>query len=59
MVALAGVRLAQGQSQRPVEEPMRIAVCMTTPPAAEDGLGLPISDMIQMISNRAALQGGL
>jgi hypothetical protein len=59
MMALAGARLAQEQSQRMAAEPVRIAVCMATPAATDDQAAPPISDVIQMISNRAAMRGGL
>jgi hypothetical protein len=59
MMALVGARLAQEQSQRMAAEPVRIAVCMATPAAMDEDTSLPISDVIQMISNRAAMHGGL
>lgn len=58
LLALAGARLAQ-QSRQVAPEPMRIVVCMATPAARDEQPGPPISDVIQMISNRAALHGGL
>ncbi len=61
LLALAGARLAQQQAQRVAPEPIRVAVCMAMPAElpADRQLTLPMSDVIQMISNRAALHGGL
>jgi hypothetical protein len=60
-LAMAGARLVQQQAERVAPEPIRVAVCMAmaTEPLADRQLPGPMSDVIQMISNRAALHGGL
>ncbi len=61
LMALVGTGLARQQSQQAIPEPARIVVCMATPAEQETDQRVdpPISDVIQMISNRAALHGGL
>jgi hypothetical protein len=60
-LAMAGARLAQQQAERATPEPIRIAVCMAMPTESplDRRLIQPMSDVLQMISNQAALRGGL
>jgi anti-sigma factor RsiW len=62
LMAVAGARLAQQESQRTVREPARIVLCMSNPAdiwQTRQPVTPPISDVIQMLSNRAAMRGGL
>lgn len=61
LMALVGTGLARQQLQQAAPEPARIVVCMATPveQVTDQRVSPPISDVIQMISNRAALHGGI
>lgn len=60
LMALAGATMAQQQARLVRAEPPRIVICMATPePAAEAAGPSRMSDVLQMISNRAAISRGL
>jgi predicted anti-sigma-YlaC factor YlaD len=59
-IALAAGQAAMWHHQQAEAEPVRIMVCMATPPTYQDHPDtLPTSEVLQMISNRAALRGGI
>lgn len=61
-LALAAGQLAAWRWRQAASEPVRITVCMAVPRESQDArsfLALPESDLIQMISNRAALHSGM
>lgn len=59
-LGLVAGQMAAWQSQQASGEPMRVTLCMAMPPASADRPDSePMSDVLQIISNRAALRGGL